>query len=88
MPETDDDMLRTIASCANEAVEATMQPAARVQPAMQKVVARYGRALEISLADLQDALLAARTVAPPDDEHRPGGPAGRAATASAASPAP
>jgi hypothetical protein len=54
--EGDDDMLRTVASCANEAVDALQLPAAKVAHALQKVVQRYGRVLEIGLRDLQQAL--------------------------------
>jgi non-specific serine/threonine protein kinase len=45
--ESDDDMLRDVASCANEAVEAA---------ALQRVVQRYGRVLNLNLRDLQAAL--------------------------------
>jgi eukaryotic-like serine/threonine-protein kinase len=55
-PETDDDMLRLVASCANETVEAVEQPVAKIQPALARVAQRYARTLEISARDLQDAL--------------------------------
>ena len=54
--ESDDDMLRTVASCANEAIDAATQPAPRVAAALQRVVQRYGRVLDINLRDLQTAL--------------------------------
>jgi non-specific serine/threonine protein kinase len=54
--EGDGEMLRTVASCANEAVDALAQPAARVALALQRVVQRYGRVLDIGLRDLQAAL--------------------------------
>ena len=54
--EADDDMLRTVAGCANEAVDALALPPAKVAAALQKVVQRYGRVLEIGLRDLQQAL--------------------------------
>jgi HD-like signal output (HDOD) protein len=54
--ESDDEHIRMAASCANEAVDALMLPAHRVLPALQGVVHRYGRALELSLRDLQAAL--------------------------------
>ena len=54
--DSDDDMLRTVASCANEAVDALALPAPRVAAALQRVLQRYGRALNISLRDLQAAL--------------------------------
>ena len=68
LPETDDDTLRAIGSCANEVVDASAQPATRVQAALQKVVGRYARALEITLQDLQEALMAARTLQMPDED--------------------
>jgi HD-like signal output (HDOD) protein len=55
--ETDDDMLRTVASCANEAVRAAALPGARAAQALQRVVQRYARVLNLSLHDLQAALL-------------------------------
>jgi non-specific serine/threonine protein kinase len=55
-PESDDEHLRITASCANEALDALAQPAHRVLPALQAVVQRYGRALGLSLRDLQAAL--------------------------------
>ncbi len=54
--ETDDDLLRTVASCANEAIDALSLPAAKVVTALQKVVQRYGRVLELNLRNLQTAL--------------------------------
>jgi len=54
--ESDDDMLRDVASCANEAIEAAAVPASRVIPALQRVVQRYGRVLNLNLHDLQAAL--------------------------------
>lgn len=55
-PDADDDWLRAVASCANEAVDALAQPAPRVGAALQRVVQRYGRALDFGLRDLQAAL--------------------------------
>jgi non-specific serine/threonine protein kinase len=55
-PDGDDDLLRATASCANEAVDALMQPTARVAAALQRVVQRYGRLLNFGLAELQEAL--------------------------------
>lgn len=55
-PESDDEVLRALASCANEALDAVAQPAARVMPALQRVVARYGRTFDFGLKDLQAAL--------------------------------
>jgi non-specific serine/threonine protein kinase len=55
-PEGDDDILRCAASCANEALDALAQPPQRVAPALQRVVQRYGRVLDIGLRDLQAAV--------------------------------
>jgi non-specific serine/threonine protein kinase len=54
--DNDDDMLRAVASCANEAVDASALPAARRAQAMRRVAQRYARALRISFNDLQDAM--------------------------------
>ncbi|MDO9093942.1 MAG: HDOD domain-containing protein [Rubrivivax sp.] len=54
--DSDDDLLRGVASCANEAVDALSLPAPRVLGALQRVVQRYGRALNLHLRDLQAAL--------------------------------
>ncbi len=50
--ENDDEMLRAIASCANEVVDALHQPARQSVGAMQRVAQRYARALNLSLRDL------------------------------------
>jgi HD-like signal output (HDOD) protein len=62
--DNDDDMLRTVASCANEAIDALALPPARVAAGLQKVVQRYGRVLEIGLRDLQLALQASTQPGP------------------------
>jgi non-specific serine/threonine protein kinase len=54
--DDDDDMLRAVASCAHEAIEATKLPELRRQHALRRVAQRYARALGINLDDLQDAL--------------------------------
>jgi len=56
--DDDDSLLRAVASCANEAIDALQQPAHRVQPALLRVVQRYGRALDFGLRELQQALQA------------------------------
>jgi HD-like signal output (HDOD) protein len=61
--ESDDDMLRATASCANEVVDAVSLPARHVAAAMQRVAQRYGRALGMTLRDLQ---LAAQGESPHD----------------------
>jgi non-specific serine/threonine protein kinase len=55
-PDGDDDLLRVAASCANEAADAMALPAAKVAAALQRVVQRYGRALDFGPRELQDAL--------------------------------
>ncbi len=54
--DNDDDMLRAVASCANEAIDATALPAPRRHQALRRVAQRYARALRIGFNDLQDAL--------------------------------
>lgn len=53
--ENDDDMLRATASCANEVVDALHQTARQSTAALQRVAQRYGRALNLTLRDLQMA---------------------------------
>jgi len=52
----DDDLLRAVGSCANEAVDALALPAPRVAAALHRVVSRYGRILDFEARDLQAAL--------------------------------
>ncbi len=54
--DDDDGLLRAVASCANEAVDTMRLPAPRVLNALQRVVQRYGRILDIGLRELQLAL--------------------------------
>jgi len=63
--ESDDDMLRATASCANELVDALSVPARDSAAALQRVAQRYGRALGMTLRDLQ---LAAQGESPHDDD--------------------
>ena len=53
---SDEEMLRTLASCAHEAVDALALPPMRVNAALGRVMQRYGTVLDISAADLQAAL--------------------------------
>lgn len=55
-PESDDDVLRAVASCANEAVDAAALPAPQAALALARVVQRYARSLHIERDDLLDAL--------------------------------
>lgn len=70
--DSDDDVLRVLASCANEAVDALTQPAPRIAGALNRVVSRYGRVLDFGLRELQAALQGQAT-----------GPVGSAPTAPA-----
>ena len=60
-PGNDDEVLRTLASCANEAVDALAQPAPRVAAALTRVVSRYGRQFNFGVRELQAALQAPAT---------------------------
>lgn len=67
-PDNDADVLRAVASCANEAVDALSLPVESQSAAVARVAQRYGRALGFSLSDLQHALnipVTGRRVAPP-----------------------
>jgi len=52
----DDDVLRAVASAANEAVDALALPAAQQAAAIERVVQRYARSLDVSARDIHDAL--------------------------------
>jgi eukaryotic-like serine/threonine-protein kinase len=77
--DNDDEILRLVGSCANEAVDAMSLPAHRQQAALLAVVQRYGRALGLSQRDLMAAL----QLAPPP-EKRPPMPAATAGRSAAA----
>lgn len=55
-PDDDDDMLRLVASAANEAIDALALPAQQVPQALHRVVQRYARTLGLTGKDLQAAL--------------------------------
>ena len=55
-PESDNDILRTTASCANDLVDAMTLPAKMVNAGLSAVARRYARALNLTPRDLQDAL--------------------------------
>jgi non-specific serine/threonine protein kinase len=59
-PDNDTEMLRVVASAANEAVDAMLLPPTKVAPALMNVAQRYARVLELSPRDLQEALQGAR----------------------------
>jgi non-specific serine/threonine protein kinase len=54
--ESDDENLRLVASAANEVIDALAMPAPQVMQGLQHVVQRYGRALNLTLKDLQATL--------------------------------
>jgi len=61
-PDGDAELLRLVASAANEAVDAvTMLPARRIGSALERVAERYARVLKISPRILHDTLRDART---------------------------
>src|SRR6185369_2072492 len=55
-PESDADILRVSASCANDLVDAMGLPAQRAPKALNVVVQRYARALGVTGKEMQDAL--------------------------------
>jgi eukaryotic-like serine/threonine-protein kinase len=56
--DTDDDMLRTVASAANETVRAAALPGKAGVAALGQVAQRYARVMNLGLRDLQAALQA------------------------------
>ena len=81
-PESDDEILRTVASCANEALDALGQPAHHVGAALHRIVQRYARPLNLTPKDLQEAVLPGSGSAPA------AGPARAAAAPPRPQPAP
>ena len=63
--DTDEDLLRLSASCANEVVDSRSVPEHHRAAFLQRVMQRYGRLLGVSLRDLQQA---AQGVAPEQAE--------------------
>ena len=58
--DNDDDMLRALASAANEAVDVLTLPAARQAAAIERVAKRYARVLDLNARDLTAALEASQ----------------------------
>ena len=54
--DNDDDMLRAVASCAHEAIDALAGPTELQDSALRRVIQRYGRALGLRLEDLKVVL--------------------------------
>ena len=59
--DSDDDVLRALASAANEAVDALQLSKARQPAAIERVAKRYARVLELEARDLSAALQASAT---------------------------
>ncbi len=70
--ETDDGILRALASCAHEGLAANRLPGSKRQAALSQVVKRYGRVLDLTQQRLDDALAASRT--PPTANPQAEGP--------------
>jgi eukaryotic-like serine/threonine-protein kinase len=71
--DNDDEMLRVVASAANEAVDALALPVPRQTAALERVAQRYARMLELTPRDLAAALQASAgstPVAPDNDNTR------------------
>ncbi len=87
-PESDADILRASASCANDLVDAMGQPAGRATKALNGVVQRYARPLGLTGRDMQEALQgegAVRRPAPATSgDNKPAASASQAAAAAAA----
>ena len=60
-PDSDDELLRIVASAANEAVDALELPPAKVAAALNEVVVRYARTLRLTTRILHDALRDAKS---------------------------
>ncbi|MBV9891482.1 MAG: HDOD domain-containing protein [Rhizobacter sp.] len=59
-PDSDNELLRIVASAANEAVEALALPPPKSATALNEVVVRYARTLRLTTRTLEDALAQAR----------------------------
>ena len=69
-PDNDNELLRIVASAANEAIEALALPSPKSATALNEVVLRYARTLRLTARALDDALAEARE-ALADDGIRP-----------------
>ena len=59
-PDSDNELLRIVASAANEAIEALALPSPKSATALNEVVVRYARTLRLTTRVLDDALEEAR----------------------------
>jgi len=69
-PDTDDELLRIVASAANEAVDALELAPAKVSAALNEVVVRYTRTLRLTTRILHDALRDAQSALKSDGAAR------------------
>ena len=65
-PDADGELLRIVASAANETVDALELPASKVAHALNEVVARYARTLRLTTRIVQDAVRDAMAAASGD----------------------
>ena len=61
-PDERQDVLRAVASLANESLQASILPAKQQAAAFHQVVQRYGRPLNVDLKEVQGALIEARRI--------------------------
>jgi len=65
-PDADNELLRIVASAANETVDALDLPAPKVAHALNEVISRYARTLRLTTRIVQDAVRDAKTAAADD----------------------
>jgi eukaryotic-like serine/threonine-protein kinase len=66
--DTDDEMLRALASAANETIDVLALPVARQAAAIERVAKRYARVLDLNARDLTAALQASAVIDAPATE--------------------
>jgi eukaryotic-like serine/threonine-protein kinase len=67
--DSDDELLRALASAANETIDTLSLPAARQAAAIEHVAKRYARVLDINARDLSAALRASAATSAPAAQH-------------------
>jgi non-specific serine/threonine protein kinase len=88
-PDDDNELLRIVASAANEIVDALRQPAAKIPVALNHVTSRYARTLRVTTRIVHDAIEDAKEALQSDGMRAAFRPVGEAdATDSAAAGAP
>ena len=75
-PDTDSELLRIVASAANETVDALELPAAKVPAALNHVVSRFARTLKLTAKILHDAVQDAKEALQSDGARAPFRPVG------------